>query len=206
MPGKTIGNIDFSADSLQSVKLWQYDDAKRLNAILDASIDFSKINIADFWRRWYSNVFNVDTADDFGLALWGRILGVQRITYIDPADNTEKLVSSDMYRKMLKARAFCFACHGALPEINHCLQIIFPGKPVFCRDNYNMSVTIIAYFEMTAEERAVLLLSGFLPIPCGVESHILIIDHAFGFKGSELENFKGGEIPPYTGGTFIKFS
>ena len=197
MPGKTIGNIDFSADSLQAVKLWQYNDAERLNALLDGEIAFAKKNITGFWQNWFDDVFNIDTANNYGLTLWGQILGVRRISYTDPDTETEVVVSDDMYRRMLKARAFSFGCDGTIPDINKFLQIIFPGKPVFIRDNYNMSVTVVAYFEMTAEERAVLLSLDFLPIPCGVKSNIVIIDKTFGYKNSDLE--------PFDQGTFIQF-
>ena len=212
MPGKFVGNIDFSADSLQSVKLWQYNDAVRLNTLLDGEIAFAEKNITGFWQNWFDDVFNIDTAQNYGLTLWGQILGVRRISYTDPDTNTEVVVSDDMYRRMLKGRFFTFGRIGTIPDINHYLQMIFPGRLIFVVDNYDMTITIVVYLDdatqspLTDEEKGVLLSPGFVPVPCGVKSNIAIVDKVFGFEGSELHNFKGGEAPDYTGGTFIRLN
>lgn len=76
--------IDFAA-SLQRCKLWQYSNASRLLALIDAEQSFVDANITGFWQNWYDDVFNIDTCNTFGLEVWGLILGVRR-PYQDPAN------------------------------------------------------------------------------------------------------------------------
>lgn len=78
-----IGNISFETQSLERVKLWQYNEAERLLGVLDAEISFAKSNISEFFENWERDVFNIDTAGTFGLEVWGINLGVSR-PYQDP--------------------------------------------------------------------------------------------------------------------------
>ena len=213
MPGKTVGTIEYSADKLDLVHIWQYDQAPRLSALLNTEIAFAKKNIAGFYRDWFKDVFNIDTANAFGLGLWGKLFGVPRtFFYNDPDDGARKkiTVSLEMYRRMLKARFFTFGRIGTVPDINHYLQMVFPSRLIFVYDNYDMTITIVVYLDdaeqspLTDEEKGVLMSANFVPVPCGVKSNIAIIDKIFGFEGSNLHNFKGGEAPNYSGGTFIR--
>ena len=155
-------------------------------------IDFAKDNIAGFWQGWYDNFFNIDTATEFGLRLWGKILGVAWVNYTE--NGVTQPVSLDMYRRMVKGKFFAYGCSGTTPEIDRYLQIVFPGRRVYVRDNFDMSVAIVAFEAFTAEESAVLLSDDFLPLPMGVKSNTAIIDpeKILGFDGSELQDFDNG--------------
>lgn len=197
MPAEKIGNIDFKPD-FSRCHLWQYDKAVRLNSIIDGEGDFIAKNVGEFWESWLNDIFNVASANDFGLALWGELLGVPWGTYDD--DGTETQISTEMYRRMLLAKFYLFTSNGSIPDINHYLQIVFDGKPVFCRDNYDMTVTILSYVAMTTEEIAVLLSPEFLPLPAGVKANVLFAewDEILGFNGSELQTLDNG--------TFVVFN
>lgn len=72
------GTIDFNVD-FGRVHLWQYAaTAPNLTSILNNEASFYKKAIGDFWDNWYRDVFNVDTANGFGLELIGNLLGVKR--------------------------------------------------------------------------------------------------------------------------------
>lgn len=199
MPASTIGNINFTPD-LSRCYLWQYDKATAMQTLLNGEVNFFNVSVGEFWNDWLTYIFNIDTADTdlspatvgFGLSLWGILLGVQWGTYLDNGVQTP--ISADMYRRMLKARFFCFRSNGSVADINTYLQIVFDGKPVFCRDNFDMTITILSYVELTAEELAVLLSPGFLPIPAGVLSNIITVapDEILGFDGSELQTLDNG--------------
>lgn len=219
MPGLMIGNIDASdTRSLDLVNIWQYDAAEKFFALLNGkhnddgtiatvgSIPFAKENISGFWKTWYDGFFNIDTAEDYGLLLWGKVLGVEWVSYLDPDDNIAKPVSSELYRRMIKGKFFAYGCNGSVPDLNKYLQIVFPGKKLYVRDNYNMTITVVAFSAFTAEETAVLLSGDFMPVPMGVKSDFAIVDpeKVLGFKNSDFTPFWNGDAElPY--GYFMEY-
>lgn len=71
----TIQDFDFSVNLLQSI-LWQYDDSTNLVALITAKQNWYSNNNAGFWVNWVENVFDLGTANSFGLAVWAIILGL----------------------------------------------------------------------------------------------------------------------------------
>lgn len=84
MSGATsVQDFDFNVDLLRHV-LWQYNDAERLQALIASKQDWYARRQDQFWTDWIRDVFNLQTANAFGLAVWGRILGESR--EVRPAD------------------------------------------------------------------------------------------------------------------------
>lgn len=71
----TIEKFDFSVDLLKAL-LWQYEDAQHLQALLRQKNHWYETFQTAFWQNWYDDVFNLDTANDFGLSVWAIILDV----------------------------------------------------------------------------------------------------------------------------------
>lgn len=69
----TIQSIDYQVDLLRVI-LWQYSDAERLQAIIRAKELWYEKNHSQFWRDWFRDVFDLKTANDFGLSVWAKIL------------------------------------------------------------------------------------------------------------------------------------
>lgn len=69
----TIQDFDSSLNLMTAI-LWQYEDAEKLKAIVTAKQEWVNHNQRDFWVSWYRDVFNIDTANTFGLSVWARIL------------------------------------------------------------------------------------------------------------------------------------
>jgi hypothetical protein len=67
--------FDFSVDLLQAL-LWQYNEAEALQSLLKQKQDWYDTNQTQFWNDWYINVFNLQTANDFGCAVWSIILNL----------------------------------------------------------------------------------------------------------------------------------
>lgn len=93
-----VGKIDTAFQQSKDVFLWQYANAHWLNAILQDSFDFFKESTLSFWDKWYTDVFNLDTANAFGLEVWGRILGVKRPAsapqnYVVDSDNVLRFLN-----------------------------------------------------------------------------------------------------------------
>lgn len=69
---------------LRQVILWQYEEAKRLIGLVDIlQAGYDRYH-KDFWERWYKDVFNIDTATDFGLTIWSKILGIKFNVAFEP--------------------------------------------------------------------------------------------------------------------------
>ena len=91
-----IQGFDFGVDSKQAI-LWQYNQATTLLQLLQDKQNWLDLNQTEFWWNpetttdygWYQNVFNLLTANDFGLAVWSIILDVPLFLAgeIEPDDN-----------------------------------------------------------------------------------------------------------------------
>ena len=71
----TIQEFDYSVNILKSI-LWQYDKAPNILSNLTQKQEWYDLNQSDFWSSWYDDVFNLRTANIFGLAVWSILLNV----------------------------------------------------------------------------------------------------------------------------------
>jgi hypothetical protein len=69
-----------------------------------------------------------------------------------------------------------------------------PEKAVFLKNNYDMTVEIIFYYEPSDEDLVVIKSEDFLPLPTGVKVAYTRVDTdtIFGFEGSGLTGFDQG--------------
>lgn len=192
-----IGKVSITIDG-GLCTLWQYDNAPRLRAILDNEQKFLDREITGFLENWRYYVYNIKTAgsyrradgtfDTYGLDLWAEILGV----YLPQFKNTNDPKMLEMYRRFLLARVFKLGSNGSMAEFNEYIRYFFSDRPIVAYNNYDMSITVLAFWEMDIYERALFENPEFLPMPVGVL--VNLIDGAnpedfFGFKLSELNNF-----------------
>lgn len=186
-----VCDLQNTANLLECI-LWQYDNAPKLKSLVQACQDEFDGNVQDFWDNFYTNIFNLDTANSFGLAVWGICLGVERPKY--EYQGQEYLYSDDMYRLFLKAQSIIFSNNGSIAQFNKYMNLLFPNKPIKINDNLDMTIRVVFYYTPTAEEWFVINNPDFLPRPSGVEIELVIIapDKVFGFDGSGLSGFDQG--------------
>ena len=172
--------------------LWQYESAEKLKKIIQNKQAFLDENVKKFWDDWTKNVFNIDSANTFGLNLWGRFLGIGRPSYVEGGQTID--FDDEQYRVVIKGRLLLMMSNGSIPSINKYLNYLFPNKPVFAVNYYNMTMNIVFYYTPTAAEMAIITLDGFLPRPAGVKMNYGIIppEEVFGFYGQELSTFDQG--------------
>lgn len=193
-----IATLDFRCD-LDAVKLWQYTDAIKLLTIINNQQKFADTNIPDFWRDFDNNVFNLTTANTFGLALWGRLLNSPRPTYTDKDGNVIEF-TDEQYRLVLRAKIYLLTFNGSAQSLNHFFKTILPDVIVEIVDNYDMTVNINVISEITPEIRVVLDYPGFPPKPAGVQykfNYGVDYSKTFGFEGMT-------EIVGFDQGTFLQ--
>lgn len=83
-----IQQFDYSVDVTQSI-LWQYDKATNLLSLINSKQAWYTENQTQFWTDFYNNIFNLITANNFGLAVWAYILNTPLYVDIEPISPTK---------------------------------------------------------------------------------------------------------------------
>lgn len=214
----TVQQFNASVNLLQAI-LWQYDQAERMLSLARAKQAWYDKNLTAFWLDWYRDVFNLDTANDFGLAIWGRILGVPMSIELEPTTgrpvwgfgtNNKNFnnagfgrattgtagLTPEQKRIVLKMRYFQLTHKPTVPAINQMLKRIFGAYgTVFVDDPLDMGeITYFFQFTPPAQLRTILDNFDILPRPAGVGVRILVqIRPAWGFGVHHL-NFDNGNF------------
>jgi hypothetical protein len=68
-----IETFDFSVDLLRHL-LWQYDSSPNIRQLIVDTNTWLAENHTAFWENWIVDVFDLETANDFGLSVWAKIL------------------------------------------------------------------------------------------------------------------------------------
>lgn len=215
--GAPIQAVDFSVDLLRAI-LWQYNDAARLQSLLEQKQAWYDAQQRDFWAAWARDVFDLRTANDFGCAVWSIILdqplvadlGASRPDY--PAfgfgshhrnftrgnfargNGASQALAIEQKRIALRMRYRQLVARGTVPEINAMLADIFGdlGR-VYVLDNGDMTMTYVFGFVPPPSLLMVLDLFDLLPRPAGVKVGRLTpaASSRFGF-GVRHKNFNHG--------------
>lgn len=167
----------------------------QLIANFDSYID-QTANMANF----FDMIWNVDTAQGYGLDVWGRIVGVVRALHVStgvenfgfkealPGSNpfgqqsfyfgtslTNNFNLSDAaFKVLIFAKALANISDGSIKSINQLLLNLFPNRGnCYVTDGGNMTMIYNFSFLLSSVELAILGQSGVLPKPVGVSSSIV---------------------------------
>ena len=204
-----IQPFDFSVDILKVVK-WEYDQAPNLKQILTFKDEWYTRYHAQFWADWERSVFNLFTANDFGLNVWAVILDLplytqsaaapanypafgfagfglnfERSNFATDADTVNRL-TVEQKRQLLRMRWWQITSDGSMPSINHALYDVF-GSEVYALDGHDMTITIV--YQKVLPNLMMRLLQDFdlIPRPAGVKfNHLVKPRDAFGFASYNL--------------------
>lgn len=183
----THTNDNSSSAELDKCITWQYDKATNLVAFIGMLGDFFAQSTESLWDSWKAKVNDIDTADDFGLSVWGKILNCRR-PIINIGGNDVNL-GTEKYRAVLKARAQLLASHGTVPDYKAYIETAFDGHFIV-HDGNDMGITFVATDDATDEEVA--LADQFPDIaflfPCGVRSSSVTDPASIGFKGQQTND------------------
>lgn len=208
----TIQQFDASVDLLKAI-LWQYDGAERLQSLLQSKQNWYNENQRDFWNAWYDDVFNLQTANDFGCSVWGIILGVP--LSIGQSGTGDRPVwgfgafnrnfnngnfgrdsagvaglTLEQKRLVLRLRYYQLVSDGSAPFSNKALRDVFGVGYVL--DPGDMTCTYVFPNALSSQVRLVLEQFDLLPRPAGVKVNILIDPtNVFGFDPF-YQNFNNG--------------
>ena len=155
--------ISAISEELDRVILWQYDNSN-LVGFVQLLADFLGQSTKQFWEDWQSDVVNVDTANDFGLAVWGKVLGIER-----PVISTGT-ISTELFRKIVKARFELMNSSAAIPDYIKYVDAIFGEGMVTVSDGNDMSISFGEYTGQD-EELSGLNINSLIPYPAGVRDN-----------------------------------
>lgn len=207
-----IQQLDFSVDLLRAI-LWQYNDAERLQSLLTRKSEWYSEHHQEFWTDWVRGVFDLTTANDFGLSVWGIILDIP-LSFGLPSSGARPVfgfgvfnqnfnngnfgrdaagvagLTIDQKRLVLRLRYYQLVSDGTVPHTNYVLQQVFGMGYVL--DPEDMTATYVFPTALGSGVLAVLQEFDLLPRPAGVEINILIDPgNVFGFD-PYYQNFNNG--------------
>lgn len=182
-------SLDLNVNLLRSI-LWQYENTDKLKALVIGQQEWINENHTAFWNDWIRDVFNLKTANAFGLAVWSRILNVpltiEREQNIDDvfgfgaehenfnnggfgtAAGAIDNVGVEQARKMLLSRYFTLTYAPTAPNINMILEAMFGEGAVYVVDSLDMRYMYTFDGEPDYRTRELIKNVDFLPRPAGV--------------------------------------
>lgn len=191
-----VQGFDFSVDLLRAL-LWQYNEAANLQGLLERKSQWYGMNQTEFWNDWHTDVFNLATANDFGLNVWSVILGQSIYTNFNPSPSSKKSwgfgaahvnftrgnfntqsggtfqLPAEAARLLLQLRYFQLVSSGTVPETNRMLKYLFGTQgAAYLVDNHDMTQTYVFEFTPTSIQQYLFNNFDVLPRPAGVYSSI----------------------------------
>lgn len=190
-----IGGIPFN---WQQTLISQYaNDPVMLALLLSVS---ENIDPAQSIDDFYDYVWNVNSAQGFGLDIWGDIVGISR--YLNTTSkflgfeeagtlsadpfNQSPFYSGNMgkgivalsdpnFKTLVLAKGAANVCNGSIISINALMNYIWAGRGgAWCTDGENMTMTYTFNFTLTPVDISIIE-TGVLPKPCGVSYSIVQI-------------------------------
>ena len=212
-----IQEFDYLIDILEFL-LWQYNSATSLTSLLNSKQSWYDTNVTGFLNEWYNDVFNLDTADDFGLAVWAIILNFPLLGEVNPDEPGKPIFGFDDFnqnfdngnfsninqqigftteekRLLLKLRYFTFTTRCDVFDVNRFLAYVFQSYgTVYMLDFQDMRIMYVFTYTVPDYLLNVMQQYDLLPRPAGVERKILLTTQAvFGF-GESNQNFDNGNF------------
>lgn len=210
----TIQQFNYDANVLATL-LWQYENAPNIKALLTAKQTVWDEDFTAFWTDFETNIFNLKTANDFGLSVWAIILGAP-ITYIITAggqpswgfgtnhvnftngnfssvggSNATYTLSTETARVILQLRYFMLTGTCTVPAINRALKYIFADNygSAYLADGLNMTQNYVFDFVPPSDMQFAFNNYDVLPRPAGVGGGwTTFIEAPWGFN-SDASNF-----------------
>jgi len=212
-----IQTFDFSVNLLKAL-LWQHNDATRLETLVRNKQAWYDENQQGFWENWLTDVFDLRTANDFGLSVWAIILDVP-LSVSSQNDASDKPIwgfgayrqnfgngnfastsgaelTTEQKRLILRLRYFQLVNTGTVTEINKFFAYLFePLGVAWVNDGFAMNARYVFEFPLGSALELILTEYDLLPRPAGVRIDYVIIGEADGWGfGRYRENFNNGNF------------
>lgn len=156
----------------------QYGNSAAISALIQGMNE--NIDPAADIDNFYNFVFNVETAQGFGLDIWGRIVNVSREILIDPV----YYLSDTAYQSLILLKALSNISRATAPAINQLLlNWLGAGSRAYVIDLGNMEMGYVFEFTLEPYQLAIIQQSGIFLRPAGVGASIIQeVFPVFGFS------------------------
>lgn len=207
-----IGRFEIGASPIGDISLFdfwktiasQYANSPRLITLIESFVD--SIDKTRAFNEFFDLIWNVQTAQGYGLDVWGRIVGINRVLSIqtgswfgfkEPGDaegfnvaafwngkmaTTNFRLSDQEYRRLILAKAMANICDGSIPQINAILRFLFPNRG---GNAYVAEGAISEWFGFTEQRNTF----GFnqAALYSGQTIPHMVIEYTFGFQLTLLD-------------------
>lgn len=142
------------------------------NAAVDPSVDID---------NFLTHVWEVSTAEGFGLDIWGRIVGVSRTIPTSPAT----VLTDEQFRQLILLKALANISRASSYSINTLLLEWMAGRGrAYVNDLGSMEIRYMFEFPLETFEIIIITQSGIFLRPSGVGGWMVNFQPpVFGFKG-----------------------
>ncbi len=166
-----------------------------IETLLNGLIELYDKLITQPLNDFFNNIYNLDTAKNIGLDLWGERLNFPRtIKYIDEITGKESLMTlqDDEYRLILQIVTLKLYTRMSVPGINKALKELFSfyNARAYTVDNQDMTyVNFVFLWEIPEYLKQAFNNYDLLPHPMAVGTRYReAFAQIFGFKGQNLSN------------------
>lgn len=171
----------------------QYGNSRTISKLIfnmNEYIDPRK-NIDDF----YAFVWNVETAQGFGLDIWGRIVNVNRQILTNPI----YYLDDTAFRQLILLKALANISATSSPAINQLLTNWMAGRGrTYVNDLGGMAIQYVFEFFLEPFEILILRNSGIFLRPTGVLAGILATEFpVFGFSEMGTDWVTPFDVAPF---------
>lgn len=174
--------------------LSQYANSPHLSEILDGLEKM--IGTDQDIKNFYDNIYNIQTANTYGLNVWGGRLNIPRRLKVS-AEGMPDLyeLPDELYRLLLIVKTMANISNCTVPDLERILNFLFSERgKVYVFDTGIMTMSYTFEFYLNPYEKALLKIPGIPPKPTGVGLKIYQVppDDTFGFYGSGYQPFNQG--------------
>lgn len=182
----------------------QYANSPRLIALIESFVD--AVDPTMKFEQFFDLIWNVDTAQGYGLDVWGRIVGINRVLQVSTGSwfgfeeagdaegfnvapfwggdrSTENYrLDDETYRRLIIAKAMANISDGSIPSINAILRYLFPyrGGNAYVNDGRS-------YVYFGFEEARNTYGFNHAPFYSGQTIPVMTIDYVFEFPLTALD-------------------
>ena len=173
--------------------LSQYANSPRFMALLNGFVESIGTDVDV--DKFYEKIFNILTAEGYGLDIWGKILDISRNITLD--DGKIYYLPDNDYRFLLTIRAMSNVSNCTVENLEDIMTNLFQERGVVrLYEIGTMHIKYIFDFHLLPEELAILKLSNVPPKPTGVQIDFIQMPLAttFGFHGTGFQPFGHGNF------------
>jgi hypothetical protein len=146
---------------------------------------------------FFDTVWNVETAEGFGLDIWGRIVSLPsgRYIYTDPVT----VLEDPEFRRLILIKALSNISITTSPTFNQMLNNYFAGRGrCYVSDQGSMQMRYTFEFSLAPYEIQIMAEPDIFLRPAGVQVGILVVTlPAFGFREGGTRAYTGFNQAPF---------